>query len=79
MGDSRRTEARAVLASEEWDVALADRLVAAAGHPSISMRRWYTKGQGQEKNNTPVCCWASSRTRGFAYHPQIGHPQNEHG
>jgi hypothetical protein len=31
--DSRRTEAQAVLASEERDVALADRLVAAADHP----------------------------------------------
>ena len=28
--DSRRTEAQAVVASEEWDVALADRLVVVA-------------------------------------------------
>ena len=33
MRDSRHTEAQAVLASEERDVALVDRLVAAADHP----------------------------------------------
>lgn len=33
MRDSRRTEAYTMLASEEWDVALVDRLFAAVDHP----------------------------------------------
>ena len=33
MRDSRHTELQAVLASEEWDVALVDCLVAAVDHP----------------------------------------------
>jgi hypothetical protein len=69
MGDSRRAEARAVLASEERDVALADRLVAAADHPSMSVRRWYTKGQGQEKKQRTCLLLGLVEDSGFCRSP----------
>jgi hypothetical protein len=54
MRDSCHTEAQGVEASEEWDVALADRLVATADHPWMSVRKRYIEGQGQEKQRTDL-------------------------